>query len=157
MLKEGDKAPDFQLNGLTPEGEEKVISLNDLLSYGKKLILYFYPKDNTSGWTVEATDFRDKVNEIKDIAIIAGISPDSIKSHKNFREKHNLNFFLLSDPEKKVMEMYDAYGEKKMYGKVKMGVIRSTYLIDKNGIIIKKWRNVKAKGHAEKVIKELNL
>ena len=155
MLKEGDKAPDFKLNGIDPEGKEIEISLKDLLSYNKKLILYFYPKDNTSGWTTEAKDFSAKVNEIKDIAIIAGVSPDSVKSHKNFMEKHDLKIYLLSDIEKNVMSKYDAYGEKKMYGKVKMGVIRSTYIIDKNGIILKKWKNVRAKGHADKVIEFL--
>ena len=155
MLKEGDKAPEFCLEGLTPVGEEKQICLKDLLSEGKYLILYFYPKDNTPGCTTEACDFRDNLNAITDRAVVAGVSPDSINSHKKFKEKYNLNFYLLSDPDKKVLQAYDAYGEKKMYGKITKGVIRSTYIISPEGKIVKKWKNVKAKGHVSKVIQEL--
>ncbi len=155
MLKEGDKAPDFCLPGLTPEGEEKEICLKDLLSEGKYLILYFYPKDNTPGCTTEACDFRDNLNVLSGKAVVAGVSPDSIKSHKKFKEKYDLNFYLLSDTEKKVLTDYDAFGEKKMYGKVTVGVIRSTYIISPDGKIVKKWRNVKAKGHVPKVVEEL--
>ena len=154
-IEEGQKAPDFCLQGLTPEGEEKQICLSDLLKEGKYLILYFYPKDNTPGCTTEACDFRDNFNIIGDKAVVAGVSPDSIESHKKFKEKYNLNFYLLSDPEKKVLQAYDAYGEKKSYGKTTVGVIRSTYIIAPDGTIVKKWRNVKAKGHVEKVVKEL--
>jgi len=127
MLKEGDKAPDFCLRGIDEKGEEKEFCLKDFS--GNKLILYFYPKDNTPGCTVEACDFRDK--------------------------KYNLNFPLLSDPDKKVAEAYGAYGEKKMYGKVTKGIIRSTFIIDEEGRIEKVWYNVKAKGHVEKLLKEL--
>ncbi|WP_456401887.1 peroxiredoxin [Persephonella sp.] len=155
MLKEGDKAPDFCLPGLTPEGEEKEICLKDLLSEGKYLILYFYPKDNTPGCTTEACDFRDNLNVLSGKAVVAGVSPDSIKSHIKFKEKYDLNFYLLSDTEKKVLTDYDAFGEKKMYGKVTVGVIRSTYIISPDGKIVKKWRNVKAKGHVPKVVEEL--
>jgi len=155
MLKEGDKAPEFCLEGLTPEGEKKKICLKDLLSEGKYLVLYFYPKDNTPGCTTEACDFRDNLNVVADKAVVAGVSPDSINSHKKFKEKYSLNFYLLSDPDKKVLQAYDAYGEKKMYGKVTKGVIRSTYIISPEGNIIKKWKNVKAKGHVPKVIEEL--
>ncbi len=154
MLKEGDKAPDFCLEGLTPDGDEKEICLKDLLSEGKYIILYFYPKDNTPGCTTEACDFRDNLNAVADKAVVVGISPDSINSHKKFKEKYDLNFYLLSDTDKKVLEAYDAYGEKKMYGKVTKGVIRSTYIISPEGKILKKWRNVKAKGHVSKVIQE---
>jgi len=156
MLEEGMKAPDFCLDGLTPDGDEKNICLKELLSEGKYLILYFYPKDNTPGCTTEACDFRDNLNAIGEKAVVAGVSPDSIKSHKNFKEKYNLNFYLLSDPDKKVLEAYDAYGEKKMYGKITKGVIRSTYIISPDGKIVKKWRNVKAKGHVAKVIETLD-
>ncbi|MBK3332526.1 peroxiredoxin [Persephonella atlantica] len=154
-LNEGDKAPEFCLEGLTPEGEEKNICLKDLLSEGKYLILYFYPKDNTPGCTTEACDFRDNLNVLSAKAVVAGVSPDSINSHRKFKEKYNLNFYLLSDPDKKVLEAYDAYGEKKMYGKVTKGVIRSTYIISPDGTIVKKWKNVKAKGHVAKVVEEL--
>jgi peroxiredoxin Q/BCP len=154
-IEEGQKAPEFCLPGLTPEGEEKEICLKDLLLEGKYLILYFYPKDNTPGCTTEACDFRDNMNVLSDKATVVGVSPDSIESHKKFKEKYNLNFYLLSDKEKKVLQEYDAYGEKKSYGKTTIGVIRSTYIISPEGKIVKKWRNVKAKGHVEKVIKEL--
>jgi len=155
QIEEGQKAPDFGLPALTPEGEEKEICLKDLLSEGKYLILYFYPKDNTPGCTTEACDFRDSMNILTNKAVVAGVSPDSIESHKKFKEKYNLNFYLLSDKDKKVLQSYDAYGEKKMYGKTTVGVIRSTYIIAPDGTIVKKWRNVKAKGHVEKVIQEL--
>jgi len=97
-----------------PKGEEKKICLKDLLSEGKYLILYFYPKDNTPGCTTEACDFRDNLNVVTDKAVVAGVSPDSINRHKKFKEKYSLNFYLLSDPDKKVLQAYDAYGEKKM-------------------------------------------
>ena len=155
MLKEGDKAPEFCLKGLSPNGEEKQVCLKDLLSEGKYLILYFYPKDNTPGCTTEACDFRDNLNVVADKAVVVGVSPDSINSHRKFKEKYDLNFYLLSDPDKKVLEAYDAYGEKKMYGKITKGVIRSTYIISPEGKIVKKWKNVKAKGHVPKVIEEL--
>ena len=154
-IEEGQKAPNFCLPTLTPEGEEKEICLKDLLSEGKYLILYFYPKDNTPGCTTEACDFRDSMNILTNKVVVAGVSPDSIESHKKFKEKYNLNFYLLSDKDKKVLQSYDAYGEKKMYGKTTVGVIRSTYVIAPDGTIVKKWRNVKAKGHVEKVIQEL--
>ena len=154
-VEEGIKAPDFCLEGLTPEGEVKNICLQDFLNKGKYIILYFYPRDNTPGCTTEACDFRDNISILSDGAIVIGVSPDSIESHKKFKDKYNLNFYLLSDKEKKVLEMYDAYGEKKSYGKITKGVIRSTYIISLDGTIVKKWRNVRAKGHVEKVIKEL--
>ncbi len=153
---EGKKVKNFKLKGLSPEGEEVEVSLKTLLSKTDYLILYFYPRDNTSGCTREAEDFRDAINKIKDKFTVCGISPDSIESHKKFKEKHSLNFYLLSDPEKKVMKYFGAYGEKKMYGKVKMGVIRSTFIIKNDFTLIKSWRNVKAKGHVEKVLEWLN-
>ncbi len=156
MLEEGQKAPEFCLEGLTPEGEEKEICLKDFLNQGKYIIVYFYPKDNTPGCTTEACDFRDNINVLSDKAIVIGISPDSINSHKKFKEKYNLNFYLLSDKDKKVLEQYDAYGEKKSYGKITKGVIRSTYIIAPDGTIVKKCRNVKAKGHVAKVVEALN-
>jgi len=154
MLKEGDKAPDFCLKGIDENGEEKEFCLKDFR--GSKLILYFYPKDDTPGCTTEACDFRDNLNVLAGKGYkVVGVSPDSVNSHKKFREKYGLNFPLLSDPDKKVAEAYGAYGEKKMYGKVTKGIIRSTFLIDEEGRIKKAWYNVKAKGHVEKLLKEL--
>ncbi|RLJ70267.1 peroxiredoxin Q/BCP [Hydrogenivirga caldilitoris] len=154
MLKEGDKAPDFCLKGIDEKGEEREFCLKDFK--GRKLILYFYPKDDTPGCTVEACDFRDNLNPLVSKGyLVVGVSPDSVSSHKKFKEKHGLNFPLLSDPDKKVAEAYGAYGEKKMYGKVTKGIIRSTFLIDEEGRIAKAWYNVKAKGHVEKLLKEL--
>ncbi len=155
MYNEGDKVKDFCLKGLSPQGEEKEYCLKDFLGKGKKVIVYFYPKDNTPGCTTEACDFRDNLNRIGDKAFVIGISPDSLASHRKFKEKYELNFPLLSDTEKKVMEDFGAYGEKKMYGKVRMGVIRSTFILDEDGTILKAMRNVRAKGHVEKILKIL--
>ena len=154
MAEEGKKAPDFCLSGLDEKGEEKEISLKDFK--GKKVFLYFYPRDNTPGCTTQACDFRDNFKALakQGIAII-GASPDSVASHEKFREKQGLNFTLLSDPEKKLAEKYGAYGEKKNYGKVTKGIIRSTFLINEKGKVEKAWRNVKAKGHVEKILTAL--
>jgi len=155
MYSEGDKVKNFCLPGLSGEGEEKEFCLNEFLGKGKKVIVYFYPKDNTPGCTTEACDFRDNMNRVSDKAFVLGISPDSIASHKKFKEKYELNFPLLSDTEKKVMQDFGAYGEKKMYGKVRMGVIRSTFILDEDGTVLKAMRNVRAKGHVEKLLKIL--
>ena len=154
MVEEGQKAPDFCLKGIDEKGQEKEFCLKDFK--GKRVILYFYPKDNTPGCTTEACDFRDNLGVLSQKGyVVIGVSPDSPKSHKNFKEKHGLNFILLSDPDKKVAEAFGAYGEKKMYGKVTKGIIRSTFIIDEEGRVIKVWRNVKAKGHVEQVLKEI--
>jgi peroxiredoxin Q/BCP len=155
MLKEGDKAFDFKLSGIDNNGNEKVFSLKDLLD--KDLILYFYPKDNTPGCTAEACDFRDNFNALLSKGYnVVGVSPDSVTSHMKFKEKQNLIFPLLSDPDKKIAEAYDAYGEKKLYGKITKGIIRSTYLISKDGTVKKIWHNVKAKGHVAAVLSFLS-
>lgn len=151
MLQEGTKAPDFTLMS----DEEKEVSLSDFL--GKKdIVLYFYPKDNTPGCTKEACSFRDNLPQIeaKD-AVVIGVSPDSVKSHKNFKQKHNLNFILLSDPEHKVAEAYGAWGEKKNYGRVYYGIIRSTFIIGKDGTIKKVFKKVNTKIHGEEVLEVL--
>ncbi len=154
MLKEGNMAPDFCLKGIDESGEEKEFCLKDFR--GDRVILYFYPKDDTPGCTTEACDFRDNLNVLVSRGYkVVGISPDSLNSHRKFKEKYGLNFPLLSDPERRVAEAYGAYGEKKRYGKVTKGIIRSTFLIDKEGRILKAWYNVKAKGHVEKLLKEL--
>ena len=139
----------IKLQGLDVEGKEKEFSLNDFK--GQRVILYFYPKDNTSGCTQEACDFRDNINRLTSYATVIGISPDSIKSHKSFKEKHSLNFILLSDPEHKLAEKFEVWKEKSMYGRKYMGIERSTFIIDKNGKIEKEWRKVKVKGHVDEV------
>jgi peroxiredoxin Q/BCP len=146
-LEEGMKAPAF--SGEVAEGE--TISLKDLKR--KKVVLYFYPKDSTPGCTKEACAFRDMNKEIEKAgAVVIGVSKDSLKSHGNFREKYDLNFPLISDPEKKIISDYGVWKEKKMYGKTVMGVERSTFLIDGKGVIRKIWRGVKVPGHAEEVL-----
>lgn len=145
---------DIKLQGLDAEGIEKEISLNDFK--GQRVILYFYPKDNTSGCTQEACDFRDNINRLTSYATVIGVSLDSIKSHQSFKEKQNLNFILLSDPEHKLAEKFEVWKEKSMYGRKYMGIERSTFIIDKNGKIEKEWRKVKVKGHVDEVIEYLN-
>lgn len=140
----------IKLNGIDAQGNEKEFSLNDFK--GQKVILYFYPKDNTSGCTQEACDFRDNINRLTNYAVVIGVSPDSIKSHKSFKEKQSLNFILLSDPEHKMAESFDVWKEKSMYGRKYMGIERSTFLIDEKGNIEKEWRKVKVKGHVDEVI-----
>ena len=140
---------DIKLQGLDIEGNEKEFSLNDFK--GQKVILYFYPKDNTSGCTQEACDFRDNINRLTSYATVIGVSPDSIKSHKSFKEKQILNFILLSDPEHKLAEKFEVWREKSMYGRKYMGIERSTFIIDKDGKIEKEWRKVKVKGHVDEV------
>ena len=143
-----------KLQGLDTEGIEKEFSLNDFK--GQRVILYFYPKDNTSGCTQEACDFRDNINRLTSYATVIGVSPDSIKSHKSFKEKQSLNFILLSDPEHKLAEKFEVWKEKSMYGRKYMGIERSTFIIDKNGKIEKEWRKVKVKGHVDEVIEYLS-
>ena len=145
---------DIILQGLDIEGNEKEFSLNDFK--GQKVILYFYPKDNTSGCTQEACDFRDNINRLTSYATVIGVSSDSIKSHKTFKEKQSLNFILLSDLEHKLAEKFEVWREKSMYGRKYMGIERSTFIIDKNGKIEKEWRKVKVKGHVDEVIEYLS-
>ena len=151
MLKAGDKAPLFKLT--SDAGNE--VALDDFL--GKKdVVLYFYPKDNTPGCTKEACSFRDNLENIeaKD-TVVLGVSPDSVKSHQNFIQKQNLNFTLLSDPEHQVAEADGAWGEKKMYGKTYYGIIRSTFIIGKDGVIKKVFDKVNTAIHAEQVLEAL--
>ena len=144
------KAIDFCL----PNQDGVEICLRDLK--GKWIILYFYPKDNTPGCTTEAKEFSELLDEFeKEGAIVIGVSPDSPKRHCNFIEKHDLKVTLLSDEEKNVLKAYEAWGKKKMYGKEYEGVIRSTFIIDPEGNIVKEYKKVKAKGHAKKVLEDL--
>lgn len=145
-LKIGDKAPNFK--GLTADGP---ISLKDLK--GAHAILYFYPKDDTPGCTVEACAFRDNLPRFKrSNARVFGVSKDSLKSHAKFADKYELPFTLISDEDGSLCESFGVWVEKSMYGKKYMGIERATYLIDKNGIIQQIWRKVKVAGHAEEVL-----
>lgn len=151
MLPVGTKAPDFTL----PDQNGVTHSLKDYR--GKKLILYFYPKDNTSGCTKQACGFSDRYPQFTEKGVeVLGVSKDSVASHKKFEANYNLRFTLLSDPDRKVLEAYDVWKEKKNYGKVTMGVVRTTYLIDENGIIIKASDKVKAAEDAERMIKVIS-
>ena len=141
---------DIKLYGLDNDGIEREFSLKDFR--GQRVILYFYPKDNTSGCTQEACDFRDNINRLTKYAQVIGISPDGIKSHKSFREKQSLNFILLSDPEHKLAEIFEVWKEKSMYGRKYMGIERSTFILNKDGQTEKEWRKVKIKGHVDEVI-----
>ena len=144
----------IKLIGLDVDSSEKEFSLNDFK--GKKIVLYFYPKDNTSGCTQEACDFRDNINRLGSYAVVIGVSPDSIKSHKSFKEKQSLNFLLLSDTEHKLAEAFGVWKEKSMYGRKYMGIERSTFILDEEGSIKKDWRKVKVKGHVDEVIDYLS-
>jgi thioredoxin-dependent peroxiredoxin len=144
---QGDQAPDFEL----PSDHGDAISLKSLT--GKMVVLYFYPKDDTSGCTKEAIDFNGLKTEFERFgAIIVGISPDSIASHVKFKTKHKLALDLASDETKKVLETYGVWVEKSMYGRKYMGVERTTFLIDRNGKIARIWNKVKVPGHAEAVL-----
>lgn len=147
MLQINTKAPDFTLRN---QNDEEV-SLSDFL--GRKVILYFYPKDNTSGCTKHACSFNELYPLfIEKDAVIIGVSKDSVASHKKFAEKYNLQFTLLADVEKKVLNLYEVYKTKIMYGKEVMGTVRSTYLIDENGIIIRAMEKVNASENASDML-----
>jgi len=151
LLEIGEKAPVFCLED--PDRGE--ICLKDLK--GKWVVLYFYPKDNTKGCTMEALEFTAAEDEFKEKnAVIIGVSPDSLKSHTNFRQKHDLSINLLSDTEKKVLEEYGVWQKKKMYGREYMGVVRSTYLIDPEGKIAHVRPKVRVKGHVDNVMEKLS-
>ena len=151
-LVPGDPAPDFTLDS----DEGKLISLSDYA--GGRLLLYAYPAAMTPGCTTQACDFRDSLAPFHDAGIkIAGLSPDSPEKLAEFRDLENLDFPLLSDPSKEVLTSYGAFGEKKLYGKVVVGVIRSTFVISPDGLIENAWYNVRAKGHVAKLRRELNI
>ncbi len=150
MLKVGSKAPEFSL----PDQNGEMRSLSDYR--GQKVVLYFYPKDNTPGCTKQACSFGELMPQFKEKgAVILGVSKDSVASHKKFEEKYGLPFILLSDTERTVIEAYDVWKEKKNYGKVSMGVVRTTYLIDENGIIVKAFGNVKAAENPTQMLDEI--
>jgi peroxiredoxin Q/BCP len=149
-LEPGTKAPAFSL----PDQDEKKVALKDFK--GAPLIVYFYPADDTPGCTKEACQFNENLAAFNRAGVkVVGISPDGAAKHKKFREKYGLRFPLLSDPDHRVMEAYGAWGEKTMYGRKTLGVIRSTFLVDGRGVVTRAWYNVRADGHAAKVLEEV--
>jgi peroxiredoxin Q/BCP len=146
VIEEGQKAPDFIL--ASSEGGK--VALKDLR--GKTVVLYFYPKDDTPGCTKEACAFRDGYAALKKKAVLLGVSPDSVESHEKFRDKFKLPFPLLADADKAVAKKYGAFGEKVMYGKKVVGMIRSTFVIDGEGVVRKVFPRVRVEGHADKVL-----
>ncbi|HEX4960874.1 MAG TPA: thioredoxin-dependent thiol peroxidase [Thermoanaerobaculia bacterium] len=149
-VEEGEVAPDFTL----PADDGGKVKLSDLR--GKPVVLYFYPKDDTPGCTKEACAFRDRTPELQAKgAVVLGVSPDDTASHGKFRDKYSLNFPLLADTDHQVAEAYGAWREKNMYGKVSMGIQRSTFLIDRDGKVRKAWKKVNVDGHDEQVLAAL--
>jgi thioredoxin-dependent peroxiredoxin len=154
MPDEGDQAPDFSLDGIDGAGNEVVVRLSELR--GRPVILYFYPKDDTSGCTTQACDIRDQWPAFRQTdATVLGVSPDDLASHRKFASKYGLPFTLLSDPDHSVAEVYGVWAEKSMYGRKYWGIDRSTFVIDEEGKIQTALRSVKAKGHAGQVLEAL--
>jgi len=152
-IEELQPAPDFILPAIGSDAIVKKGQVQLSALRGHTVVLYFYPKDDTPGCTVEACSFRDANHEMqKRGTVVLGVSPDSVDSHKKFVEKYSLSFPLLSDTDKSVAKLYGAFGEKSMYGKKYMGILRSTFLIDKEGIVRKVWSKVKTDGHASEVL-----
>jgi peroxiredoxin Q/BCP len=144
MLQKGDPAPDFTL----PSDEGDDVTLSSFR--GRRVVLYFYPKDDTPGCTVQACDFRDVAPRFEGVdAVVLGVSPDSAASHRKFRDKYGLNFPLLADEDRAVADAYGVWKKKKLYGRTFLGIERSTFLIDEEGRIAEVWRKVKPKGHAD--------
>jgi len=151
-LKKGEKAPHFE--GVNQDGE--LIKLSDFI--GKKIILYFYPKDNTPGCTAESCNLSNNYSLWLEKGYeVVGVSPDSVKSHKKFADKFGFRFNLIADTQKEILQAYGAWGEKKMYGKTYMGVLRTTFIIDKNGMIEEVIEKVNTKGHTVQILETLNL
>ncbi len=143
----GKAAPDFTL----PASSGQTVKLSDFK--GKTVILYFYPKDNTPGCTTEACDFKSREQDFSSLdTVILGVSPDSVASHQKFIKKFDLPFLLLADEQQQVSELYEVWQKKSMYGKEYMGIERSTFVIDKKGILVKEWRKVSVKGHVEEAV-----
>lgn len=151
-LQPGDVAPEFEL----PDADGKPVALSSLR--GKRVILYFYPAAMTPGCTKEAVDFRDGLPELEAAGVaVVGVSPDEPAKLARFRDRDRLTFPLLSDPETTVLQAYGAYGEKKLYGRITVGVIRSTFIIDADGTVEKAYYNVKATGHVERLRRDLGI
>jgi len=150
MIEVGKKAPAFTLES-SDGGKVKLADLK-----GNVVVLYFYPRDNTPGCTIEAENFRDAIPALEKLgAVVLGVSKDSIASHCKFRDKYKLNFPLLTDEDGKVMEAYGAWGDKVMYGKKMKGIIRSTVIIDKTGKVAHHWPKVSVKGHVDEVVEAI--
>lgn len=150
LAKIGNKVTDIKLAATGAQ----VIRLSDFK--GKNIVLYFYPKDSTPGCTLEGQDFRNNKSKFSARnTVILGVSRDSVKSHENFKSKQSFSFDLLSDPDEKLCKQFDVIKEKNMYGKKVIGIERSTFLIDEDGILVKEWRKVKVKGHVEEVLDEI--
>jgi thioredoxin-dependent peroxiredoxin len=151
VIEAGQPAPTFTL----PDQDGRPVSLEDLR--GRPVVLYFYPKDDTPGCTTQACGIRDEWAEFEAAgAAVLGVSPDTVESHARFAGKHDLPHTLLADPEREVLAAYGAYGEKVLYGKTTVGVIRCTFLIDAQGTVAKVWKRVQTKSHAEQVLKALD-
>lgn len=156
-VQAGEKAPSFTLRGIDAMGQERDFSLGDLMGQNG-LVVYFYPKDDTPGCTNEATQFKDSYEEFKRLGIgVVGISPDPIASHIRFQKKHGLPFPLLSDVDKQIARAWGAFGEKKRFGKVSEGIIRSSFLLDPDGTVRRVWRNVKVEGHVAQILKAIEV
>ncbi len=152
MLQVGMKAPDFTL--FDKDGNE--VTLSSYYGEGTPVVVYFYPRDNTPGCTKQACAFRDLYEDYKKLGVpVIGISKDSVKSHFNFAQKHELPFVLVSDPDRKAIEAFDVWQEKKLYGKVSMGVVRTTYVIDENGVIEQVYEKVKPDKNAVEILEYL--
>jgi len=146
--------PPCKIEGITESGEEKTFYPDDFL--GKTTILYFYPNDGTPGCTIQAGDFRDNMKYLRPVAKVAGVNRDSIQSHKKFMKNEELNFVLLSDPDRKLIDFFGVWGEKPAYGIGFMGIIRSTFIINPEGEITNSWFNVNVEGHVDEILKVLN-
>lgn len=151
QLTEGEKAPDFT----TKDQNGNTVSLKDFR--GKKVVLYFYPEDDTPTCTIEACNLRDNYDDLKKAGlVILGVSPDDKKKHKKFEEKYDLPFTLLEDPDKKIIDKYGVWGEKNLYGRKYMGLFRTTFLIDETGSIFKIFKKPKSKIHSEEILKAIS-
>lgn len=149
MIQQGMKAPDFTLE----DKDGNQVSLSQFL--GQKVILYFYPRDNTPGCTAQACGFRDAYDSLQGKAVVIGVSKDTAVSHRKFAQKYELPFLLLSDPQRQAIEAYGVWQEKKLYGKTSMGVVRTTFLIDENGVVEKVFQKVKPAENAREILEYL--